>query len=51
MIKFEDYTPHKEFDTYLGSINFYSKEYVEMQIEHLSKITNGGDTILETKYW
>ena len=29
MIKFEDYTPHKEFDTYLllGSINFYSKEY------------------------
>ena len=47
MIKFEDYTPHKEFNTYLalGSINFYSKEYVEMQIEHLSKITNGGDAI------
>ncbi len=47
MIKFEDYTPHKEFDTYLalGSINFYNKEYVEMQIEHLNKITNGGDTI------
>ena len=47
MIKFEDYTPHKEFDTFLvlGSINFYNKEYVEMQIKHLSKITKSGDVI------
>jgi len=47
MIKFEDYTPHKEFDTFLalGSLNFYNKEYVEMQIKHLSKITKSGDVI------
>ena len=47
MIKFEDYKPHKEFDVFLllGSINFHSKEYVEMQIEHLSKITKSGDIV------
>ena len=49
VVTWEEYTPHQEYNVFLclGSLNFGTKEEIEMQLQKLAKHCKKGDRI----YW